>query len=263
MEQGISNDVKTIFRFLSPETKEEMEFFASDSIGEEYFCFEKEEQIQEYLSSVSQEFLSQLSYEELETLKFYTGTSYKEINAIMRRKWSYEENGLLTKESEASYQKTGRDMCSIISKCPSLNMNLKVYRGVSLKQFHDYGIYSLEDLTAMEGKYLYDQGFTSTSLMRDKSLVGVTNFFTGERNIEIEYLVPSACQDGALLLGNQSSYYDGEAEYLINASNLTKILSVEIDKENNKAFIKAMLIPKRLWDPPYQMDEQNKNNKMG
>ena len=30
MEQGISNDVKTIFRFLSPETKEGMEFFTND-----------------------------------------------------------------------------------------------------------------------------------------------------------------------------------------------------------------------------------------
>ena len=263
MEPGISRDVKTIFSFLSPETKEEMEFFASDNISEEYFCFETEEQIQEYLSGVSQEFLSNLTYDEVQTLKFYTGTSYKEINAIMRKKWNYEENGLLTPEKEAEYSKTGKDMRGIISKCPPLNMNLKVYRGVSLKQFQDYGIYSLEDLKAMEGKYLYDQGFTSTSLMRDKSLVGVTNFFTGDRNIEIEYLVPSTCQDGALLLGNQSSYYDAESEYLINASNLTKILSVDIDKANNKAYIKAVLIPKMLWDPPYQMDENNKSNKIG
>jgi hypothetical protein len=240
-----------------------MEFFASDNIGEEYFCFETEEQIQEYLSSISQQFLSTLSYDELQTLKFYTGTSYKEINAIMRKKWTYEENGLLTKEKENEYTKTGEDMRRIISKCPSLNMNLKVYRGVSLKQFQDYGITSLDQLPAMEGKYLYDQGFTSTSLMRDKSLVGVSNFFTGDRNIEIEYLVPASCQDGALLLGNQSSYYDNEDEYLINASNLTKILSVNIDKENNKAYIRAILIPKMLWDPPYQMGETNINNKMG
>lgn len=263
MEKGISNEIKTIFKILGSEKRHEIEFYASDNIDNDYFCFETEEQIQEYLSSLSEKFLSNLNEEELQILRSYTGTSYKEINAIIRRKWNYEENGLLTPEKEKEYIKTGHDIQTILSKCPSLNMNLKVYRGVSLKQFQDYGITTLEELKLLEDKYVYEKAFTSTSLMKDKSLAGVTNFFTGERNIEIEYMIPATCQDGGLLLNTESSYYDGENEYLINAGSLTRIISVEIDRENNKAYIKAMLIPKMLWDPPYQMEENNKNNKMG
>lgn len=262
MEPGISSDVRTIFRFLSSDTKEEMEFFVHDVEQQDYVTLQSDEEAEEIFDDVSKRFISTLSGKDLETLKSYTSFSYKEINAIMRDKWNYEENGALTPEKKLGYKKTGQEISEIISRCPSLDTNIKVYRGTSLKSFYDYGIHSLADLKAMEGQYFYEKGFTSTSLVRKRSLLGVTNFFTGERNIEIEYLVPACCQDGALLLGTLASYYDTEYEYLINTNSMSKILSVEVDEENNKAFIRAALIPKMLWDPPY-MVEQTKQNKMG
>ena len=235
MEPGISSDVRTIFRFLSSDTKEETEFFVHDVEQQDYVTLQSDEEAEEIFDDVSKRFISTLSGKDLESLKSYTSFSYKEINAIMRDKWNYEENGALTPEKKLGYKKTGQEISEIISRCPSLDTNIKVYRGTSLKSFYDYGIHSLADLKAMEGQYFYEKGFTSTSLVRKRSLLGVTNFFTGERNIEIEYLVPACCQDGALLLGTLASYYDTEYEYLINTNSMSKILSVEVDEENNKA----------------------------
>ena len=264
MEKGLSRDTQTILRFLSEDKKEEMLFFAHDSSQVEYTQLQSDEEVAELFSNLSSSFLSTLTPEEQEVLKYYTGTSYKEINACLRDNWDYETNGLLTPEKKQRYMYIANVMKGIIAKCPSLGTNLKVYRGTSLKQFRSYGIESLADLKAMEGNYFYDKSFTSTSLIRERSLLGVDNFFTGERNIEIEYMIPEVCADGALLLGEASSYYKGESEFLINANNLTKITSVEIDEANNKAYIKAVLIPKMLWDPPYMMTEDiNKQNKIG
>ena len=48
-------------------------------------------------------------------------------------------------------------------------------------------------------------------------------------------------------------------EYVINSGSLTKIAEVIVDKENNKALIKAILIPKQLWDRyEPEMDTTNK-----
>lgn len=262
MELGVSSNIKTLFRFLSKEKKEELEFFVHDVQDQDYVTLKSDAEAEEMFNDISQQFISSLSNEDLDTIKSYTGLSYKEINAIMRNKWNYEENGLLTPEKKLHYQKIGTRISELLYRCPSLNTNLKVYRGTSLKQFYDYGIHSLEDLKAMEGKYMYEDGFTSTSLVRKRSLLGTTNFFTGERNIEIEYLVPACCQDGGLLLGEFASYYNTEYEYLINMDSVSKVLSVEVDEKNNTAFVRAVLIPKMLWDPPFLV-EQDKQNKMG
>ena len=101
----------------------------------------------------------------------------------------------------------------------------------------------------MEGKYFYDAGFTSTSLVRKKSLYNTEAFQIGKRNIEIEYLIPEECHDGALLLDEFTSHYKAENEYLINSRSLIRIVSVDINKQDNTAFLRAVLIPKKIWDP--------------
>ena len=262
MEKGTSRDIRTIFRFMDADRKEEMEFFVNDAIQEEYMVLESEEQVRELFGDSYRQFLSTLKTTDLEKLKHYTGFSYKEINAIMRDKWNYEENGELTEEKKTRYKRTGYEISEILNRCPSLNANIKVYRGTSLKQFHEYGIYSLADLKVMEGKYFYEKGFTSTSLVRDRSLLGMSNFFTGDRNVEIEYLIPACSQDGGLLMDSVSSFHDEESEFLINKGSMSKILSVEIDEEKNTAFIRAALVPQMVWDPPYMVEQQHQN-KMG
>ena len=52
MEQGISGDVQTIFRFLSPEKKEEMGFFVHDVQQQDYIAFQSEEEVIEVCKKV-------------------------------------------------------------------------------------------------------------------------------------------------------------------------------------------------------------------
>lgn len=252
MEKGYSRDTNMIFRFLGAEKTEEVEMFANDQQQEEYYELTTPEEVDSSFGEMAYEFIMNNPHSEIETLKSYTSYIYKEINAIMRNNWNYEENGRLTPEVRREYEKKGEVMTNLIRRFPSLNQNIKVYRGTSLRQFKEYGITDLSELLAMVGKYIYDPSFSSTSLLRNKSLLGMKNFFTGERNIEIEYLIPATCQDGAVLL---DSYSPEESEYLINAGNLSKVTKVVIDEENNRAFVQAILIPKMLWDP-YQFEEE-------
>ena len=249
MEKGLSKLTKYLFSYLEPGKKEEIDFYIHDALGREYLSLENEEQVSEIFGEQASEFTFGLTYNEALSLRSYTGFSHKEINALLRDKWNYEQHGLLTDEKRRDYSKIAEDVEKILFKFPSLDRNCRVYRGVTLAQFHDYGIYTLEDLKAMEGRYFYDSGFTSTSLVRDSSLYNTEAFQIGKRNIEIEYLIPEECRDGALLLDEYTSHYKTEQEYLINSGSLIKIISVDIDKENNTAYLRAVLIPKKIWDP--------------
>ena len=249
MEKGYSKLTSYLFRYLEDGKEEELDIYTREAQEREYLSIETEEQISELFGSTATEFSHNLTYQESLNLKSYTGFSHKEINALLRDKWNYEQHGRLTDERRNEYTEIGQEVEKIVYKFPSLDRNIKVYRGVTLAQFSDYGIYSLEDLTAMEGKYFYDGGFSSTSLIRKKSLYQTSAFQIGNRNIEIEYLIPEECHDGALLLDENTSHYKVETEYLINSGSLIRIISVDIDKENNSALLKAVLVPKKIWDP--------------
>lgn len=252
MEKGYSSDTSMIFRFLGAEKTEEVEMFANDMQQEEYYELTTPEEVDSTFGETVLDYIKNNVRSDIEILKSYTSYIYKEINAIMRNNWNYEENGRLTPELRREYEQKGEKMINLIRKFPSLNQNIRVYRGTSLRQFREYGITNLSELHAMVGKYIYDPSFSSTSLLRNKSLLGMKNFFTGDRNIEIEYLIPASCQDGAILL---DSYSPEESEYLINAGNLSKVTKVVVDEANNKAYVQAILIPKMLWDP-YQIEEE-------
>lgn len=263
MEKGMSNLTKYLFSYLEPGKEEEIDIYISDALDRDYLTLESDEQVSEVFGEMSAEFASNLSYQEALNLRSYTGFSHKEINALLRDKWNYEQHGKLTDERKNEYTETGQEVEKVVFKFPPLERNIKTYRGVTLAQFRDYGIYSLEDLKAMEGKYFYDGGFTSTSLVRKSSLYNTEAFQIGKRNIEIEYLIPEECHDGALLLDEYTSHYKAENEYLINSSSLVRILSVDIDKENNTAFLRAILVPKKVWDPMSvkYLEEESKKTK--
>lgn len=249
MEKGISKLTNYLFRYLEEGKEEELDFYVSDVLNREYLSLENDEQVSEVFGEMASEFTQNLTYQEALNLRSYSGFSHKEINALLRDKWNYEQHGKLTEERKSEYRKTGQDIEKIVFKFPPLEKNIKVYRGVTIAQFSDYGIYTLDDLTAMEGKYFYDAGFTSTSLVRKKSLYNTEAFQIGKRNIEIEYLIPEECHDGALLLDEFTSHYKAENEYLINSRSLIRIVSVDINKQDNTAFLRAVLIPKKIWDP--------------
>lgn len=249
MEKGYSHFTKYLFRYLEEGKAEELDIYVSDVLDRDYLTLESDEQVSEVFGEMASEFTMGLTYQQALHLRSYTGFSHKEINALLREKWNYEQHGLLTDEKRREYSSIGQEVEKIVFQFPPLERNVKTYRGVTLAQFSDYGIYSLEDLTAMQGKYFYDSGFTSTSLVRKSSLYNTEAFQIGKRNIEIEYLIPEECHDGALLLDDYTSHYKAENEYLINSGSLIRVISVDIDKQNNTALLRAVLVPKKVWDP--------------
>ncbi len=260
MEKGYSDLTKSMFRMLEPGLEEELDIFVGDALTQDYQELTSDEEVTELFGELSNSFTDSLTLEDSKYLRYYTGFSYKEINAILRDNWTYEQNGRLTEEKQRDYEKTGHEVEKIIFKFPPLGRNIKVYRGATLSQFRKYGISTLEDLVHMEGKYFYDGGFTSTSLVREKSLFKTEAFLVGKRKVEIEYLIPESCHDGALLLNDYTSSYQTEQEYVMNSGSLTRIISVEIDKENDTAHLKAVLIPKKIWDPNFirYLEEETK-----
>lgn len=249
MEKGMSDITKYLFRYLEKDKEEELNIYLNDILEREYISLESDEEVSQVFGEMAAEFTYGLTYQEALSLRSYSGFSHKEINALLRNKWNYEQHGKLTDERKQEYTQTAQEVEKVLFKFPSLDKNIRVYRGVTLAQFSDYGIYTLEDLTAMQGKYFYDSGFTSTSLVRKSSLYNTEAFQIGKRNIEIEYLIPEECHDGALLLDDYTSHYKSENEYLINSGSLIRIIEVKVDKENNTAYLKAALIPKKIWDP--------------
>ena len=157
-------------------------------------------------------------------------------------------NGSLTEEEENRCLDLATKMESTILSFPMLEHNIKVYRGVPLSVFKEYGVSSLEELNTLEGQYFFDSGFTSTSLIRKNSFFQQEIDWHEACNIEIEYLIPSESNDGISLISNALSYFICQTEYLLNKGNLSKILSVSIDSIEKKAYVKMLLIPKRIWD---------------
>lgn len=249
MEKGYSKITSSLLRYMDEDKKEELDIFVGDALIQEYTTLQSDTEVSEVFSDMSSDFTAALSYNDALNLRSYSGFSHKEINAILRGTWNYEEHGLLTDEKKRKYAQIAQEVQKIIFRFPPLERSLKTYRGVTLAQFKQYGIHTLEDLVHMQGKYFYDSGFSSTSLVRSSSLYDTEAFQIGKRNIEIEYLIPESCHDGALLLNEYTSHYKAENEYLINSGSLIKIISVDIDKENNAAFIRAVLVPKKIWDP--------------
>lgn len=147
------------------------------------------------------------------------------------------------------YNELGERIYKVINKFPQLNLNIKAYRGVNIKAFWDYGVYTLDDISVLEGQYIYESGFSSTSLLRSNSFFEKQSEWGSHCNVEIEYFIPGISQDGAVLLSDALSFSKAQMEYVINSGSLTKITGVEVDKEKGIARLKAFLIPRALWDP--------------
>ena len=177
-------------------------------------------------------------------LRNYTGFNFRGINNILRNKWSLKHNGVLNKEKEFRFRSNAENISSLIKKFPKNRKAFKVYRGVTIDAFKDYGIDNINELIYLKDNYIYEKGFTSTSLLRE------TSYFNKEidgklYNIELEIIVPKGSKDGMPLTGNELSYSPGQNEYVIVNESLIKITDVKID--NNYAYLKGILIPKKIY----------------
>jgi len=187
----------------------------------------------------------QCNENDLMNLRTYTGYNFKNINAVLRNTWNYEENGLLTPEKEADFQNRAAEISCVIRNAPTIEEPFITYRGTTLREFKKYGITNLEELTCLKNRYLYESGFTSTSINEE------TSYFSKEieginHNIEIIYLIPGNCQDGIPLTTKDLSYSPAQQEYVLDCGTLSKVLKVEVTE--NQAILTVLLVPKYIWD---------------
>lgn len=246
-EKGTNKYIESILRFISEEDKTNIDYFYLESLTREYKKLTTDTDVSALLVN------GDISYEDANFLLNYSGFNYKHINAILRGTWNYEENGDINQAD--SYRALASRLKEIIhNHATTLNDNITTYRGVDISYFKQYGIEALDDLKSLEGKYMLDRGFVSTSIKEDRSFFRMNNELGLNYNVKIEYMIPHEFKDG-ILLGNGTSYSPKQEEFLINSSNLAKVSSVIIN-DDNTAVVRASLIPKELYDDYYR----NKSN---
>lgn len=238
---GTSKDVRRVFRLLDTDEVNNISRFCSACSNRSYRAFLD--------SDIALIHCDNGGYSEdvKDVFKNYSGFNYRRINASARGKWNYEKHGH-SKERER-FDEIAISLRNAIDDNQKSIGNVKVFRGVPLSYFADYGITSLEDLESLEGGFLLDRGFVSTSLVEDDCYYKKENELGLNYNVKIEYLVPEEFEDG-VSIGNVS-YSPGQNEYLINAWNIANVSSVRMDGEDG-AVITALLIPKTVYDKAYR-----------
>jgi len=187
--------------------------------------------------------------EDIEAVRLYTGKTFSAINSILKGTWDYDINGELTLERKEYYESIIKDIKSVFARMRELPNNIVTYRGSNIREFKNFGVSSLSDLVCLKGEYIYKSDFTSTALLRDRSFFDNSKVeFGGTRDIEIQFLIPKESNDGIPIVGADMSYSLGQTEYLINSGSLIKIVDVILNEDESKAFIKAVYIPKKVYD---------------
>ena len=256
MEKGESRIVNSLFKFLTNDVKEDMEIYVNESIVNEYINFESSNIVYNMFSKSISEFVDSLTADELLDLRSYTGYNFKNINAILRNNWTYDENGILTDEVKKKFLALAEKIKNILKKFKVPNFGFITYRGTTLSSFKEYGIEEISDLEYLKGKYMYEKGFTSTSILESECYYKKILDTGKNYNVEVKYLIGPECDEGALLLNQDLSYSKNQYEYLINKSALSKVVDVKVDKENNTAILTVVLLPSKIWN--YQKDNEEK-----
>ena len=237
MAIGESKYVNTMIRMIG-DKREDIDNYCESVLDREY-AIKSSEEIE----------IPSLSREDIDSVREYSGYNFKHINAALRDNWNYEVNGNISNKNE--YIARGRRLEEIIGNNPSYMGNFRTYRGATLSSFSEYGITSIDELKNMEGKFMFDRGFTSTSISEDKCFYDRDNELGKNYNVKIEYLIPEEFGDGIYLGNSVLSYTPGQDEYLINRANMSKVIGVSVDSQNNKATMMVVMIPKHIYDMSY------------
>ena len=94
--------------------------------------------------------------------------------------WSYQRE---------RFDKIATDLRDAIDDNQRSIGNVKVFRGVPISYFSEYGISSLDDLRSLKGEFLLDKGFVSTSLVEDDCYYKKENELGLNYNVKIEYSI--------------------------------------------------------------------------
>ncbi len=245
MEKGTNYSVECALNYIKATKRQEIEQYIADCLNRDFVVSSSNELLEEKAA----EFIDKLNPSEQSTIRSYTGFQFRNINAILRDNWSYEVNGQLTPKLREEYYNLAEEIRQILYKAVPISQNIKCYRGVSLSAFSSYNIFTMKDLYFLQGKYLYEPGFTSTSIDKEKSFFYTNPYtLTGKPNILIEYLIPEESDDGVLLSTSNISFSPNQSEFIINSSSLFKVLDVQIDETKVVAYLKAILVPEKIWN---------------
>ena len=251
MEKGTTLATRIIERSLDDEAKLEIETLIREISSYDFTT--------PNFSEAAEDFTKRLSQEELMVLREYTGYNFKKINALLRNNWNYEEHGRKTEEEEIRFREDIGLIDQIVDKFPKNNKAFITYRGSTLHSFSKYGISSLEELISLKGKYLYEEGFTSTSLDEESSYFN-KEIFGKINNVETKYIIPPYSQDGIPLINEQLSYSPNQNEYIIERNSLSKVIDVEI--KDDQAIITVLLIPKSIWNKKEKKETKENVSRM-
>lgn len=240
MEKGYSKKVDSLFRFLDNEEINNIREYIISDDGE-YLEYKNVDDIDFLNEDYSEDCLS--------TFRSYSGYIYQYVNNAINGNWDYSYDG--DEKFKNRCLEIGRELNDILlnSKNSSSN-NFKVFRGVPISFFKEYGIENISELISLNNKYLFDYGFTSTSFFRD------TSYFKREipdgvhRNVLIEYDVPRDFNEGVYLKNNDLSYSVSQNEFLINSESLGYVYDISLNGDT--AILKVKLIPKRVYRKDYR-----------
>ena len=247
-----SEKINHFLQYIGTNALENIETFMIEASNRKYTTFYSEDQIELVFNNYISEFYANSTIQDTEAIKIYTGISYIAINSFLRGTWDYSKNGIPTEEKREESEKIANNLYASLMKTPdSLPQDIITYRGVNILSFKDYNIESISELTRIVGEYYFEYGFTSTSLLKEKSYFDRELEYHDKCNIEIEYFIPKECNEGLPLINDYLSYCKFQNEFLINKNCFSKIVDVKISEDNEKAYLKAMVIPRRVWDLTY------------
>lgn len=248
MEKGYSKKVDSLFRFLDEEEINNIS---------QYIMSDDRDYI-EYKSSDEINFKNQnYNKDDMDVFRSYSGYIYQYVNDALNGNWDYSYDGNLDFKNRCL--ELGRELNDVlINSKNSTSDNFKVFRGVPVSFFREYGIDNLSELVNLKNKYLFDYGFTSTSFLK------CTSYFMKEvpegvfRNVLIEYDVPRDFNEGVYLKNDDLSYSSSQNEYLINSETLGYVYDCVLD--GDKAILKVKLIPKKVYRKDYRnlVEDSNK-----
>ena len=252
---GESRITNSILRMMGEESRKEIDNYLEHMSSKDFLIVNSMEMINNIFGESIDNFLMSLSEEELMDLRTWSSYNFSNINAILRNNWTYEKNGLLTEDKKNELRELAGRISRIFAKYNSPQVDFIAFRGTTIGSFKDYGITDLSQLENLEGKFLYEQGFTSASMM-ESSCYFKRDFNDGKKyNVEVRYLVSSECEEGALLVNRDTSHYSDENEYLMDKGSLSKVIDVKVDKDNDVAVITVVLIPRKIYDKEYRQDK--------
>lgn len=259
MEVGESKVTNMLLRMLGSDIINEIDNYINGILFRNFVFMSSILQVKKIFAQSLDDFFSNVSQEELMNLRSYTGYNFRNINALLRNTWTYQINGMLSKKKQEELKKHASIISNVLVKFNIPQIDFVTFRGTTLDSFSSYGINELQQLESLTGKFLYEQGFTSTSILEEtcyfNKILEDGKFY----NVKIKYLVPSEWSDGGLLINNSTSYSINQNELLIDKGSLSKVVDVKID--NNTAILTVVLIPKEIYDLDYKKNIADSKSK--